>query len=194
MKVLVSFANQHQWWEVEWCGGFFLSLSSFFLSSLTNATVCIVGTCAVTVVKRTVLEGGKYCPRRSMADCWVREWRHEGWLCLVGERAHRLVCAQWHPHEEDKSSREVVSSFYVVCNGCGIFFLFPLLQYCLFSRCCCCSPKIFLFWRRGQRTRSASRGSCTARFIITLLRQNKCIFQWQQLQRHDFLFNYTWRD
>lgn len=51
------------WWL------FFLSLSSFFLSSLTNATVCIVGTCAVTVVKRTVLEGGKYCPRRSMGDC-----------------------------------------------------------------------------------------------------------------------------
>lgn len=45
---------------------------------------------------------------------------------MVGERAHRLVCAQWHPHEEDKSSREVVSSFYVVvCNGCGIFFSFP---------------------------------------------------------------------
>lgn len=181
MKSLVSFAKRKISGKLSSGGvAFFFPYVFFSLSSPTNAKGCVVGTCAETVVKRTVRQEGKYCPCRGSEDCWARGWCASGGCVWSGSLCISVVSSG----ALAKSRREVVSSsFVVVCNACGIFFFFLLLflQYCLFSHCCC-SPKIFLFWCRGWCTHSASRGPCTARFIITLLGQNKCICQRQQLQ------------
>lgn len=69
MKSLVSSANQKAVASCRVVGWLYFPPMFFFpLSSLTNATGCIAGTCAETVVKRTVRHEGKYCPCRGSED------------------------------------------------------------------------------------------------------------------------------
>lgn len=150
-------------WAVGWLFFFICSFVSSVL--IDQCDGYIVGTCAETVAKRTVQQeenivmvvarGTVECGGDTRVVIVFARWARAAWLCSVA------------PSRRGQSRREVVSSSFFVCNGCGIFlfFLFFFFSIACFS-CCCCSPKIFLFWCRGWQTQSVISGPCTARLLL----------------------------
>lgn len=102
---------------------FFFFICSFVSSVLIDqCDGYIVGTCAETVAKRNVQQeenivmvvarGTVECGGDTRVVIVFARWARAAWLCSVA------------PSRRGQSRREVVSSSFFVCNGCGIFLFF----------------------------------------------------------------------